>query len=936
MPLGSTIGRLAAELALDSSDFVTGSTSAQKALANLAGKFTNIGQSVTNAGKTMTKGITLPLAGVGATVIKFAADFEDGMKGLSIATEATASEMAKMKDIALDIGNATTFGAAEAASAMEMLAKAGIDTELIINGAAKAVTNLAAAAGSELDPAASAISDSITQFHLSAKDLPTIVNQITGAVNESKFGFDDFTYGMAQAGGVASSAGVSFKDFAATLAATSSQFSSGADAGTSFKTFLLGLTPQTKKAAAIFKEYGLNFFQANGQMKSMAEVADILREKFSGLSDEARNSTLQELFGTDAIRTAVGLMNQGADGIERISQKLADTSAADQAAKQMGGLSGQIEQLKGAFETLAIAIADTGLLTAFTAIVKRVADFVSWLSEASPTTMKVVVGAIALTAALGPLTIALGAIATSILPFFLIRMGGLATAFSFLINPIGTVLGLLSRFAAAAVATGALNAAFAGLGAVLAPIAVPLLAIAAAGALIYANWDKISPVLQSAWENLKQVLGPPVQELIATVSELFSELWSGPLGSGLRSAIGALEQVRAAFASALGTALIEILKLVIAAVIEVAKAVADMVRIVNAVLKGDWRAAINAGVSLASKAFGGLPVLIIGYMRQMVTGIKSWVVDRLSAIWTSVTDKIETVRKAFFNLYDAVVGHSYVPDMVDGIAAQMQRLDAEFVNPADKAAQKVGDKFEALRDRIAALTAELFPEIGQRDKFRSDMDTIDTAEARGTYTPEQAAEARNRLLQRSGALDGVNEITKTAYPELVGAANDNASALEAANVRVAKSFKDMATDTLNSIQGLANSIKGGGFLDILGSVIGLATQLGSIGAFGKGVQANLNKSVPGYAVGTSSAARGLALVGERGPELVAFGGGERVFTNSQSRGMMGGGRTTNVFQGNLMTPEFWAMIQAGDVQAAGMGSTGAQVALARKQSRAIP
>ncbi|MCY1296735.1 hypothetical protein D9M68_791440 [compost metagenome] len=39
---------------------------------------------------------------------------------------------------------------------------------------------------------------------------------------------------------------------------------------------------------------------------------------------------------------------------------------------------------------------------------------------------------------------------------------------------------------------------------------------------------------------------------------------------------------------------------------------------------------------------------------------------------------------------------------------------------------------------------------------------------------------------------------------------------------------------------------------------------------------------PGFAKGTPSAPPGLAWVGERGPELVAFGGGERVFTAAAS------------------------------------------------------
>jgi hypothetical protein len=52
---------------------------------------------------------------------------------------------------------------------------------------------------------------------------------------------------------------------------------------------------------------------------------------------------------------------------------------------------------------------------------------------------------------------------------------------------------------------------------------------------------------------------------------------------------------------------------------------------------------------------------------------------------------------------------------------------------------------------------------------------------------------------------------------------------------------------------------------------------------------NVGAPLAKYASGTESAAPGLAMVGERGPELVAFSGGERVFTASQSRAMVSSG-----------------------------------------------
>lgn len=56
----------------------------------------------------------------------------------------------------------------------------------------------------------------------------------------------------------------------------------------------------------------------------------------------------------------------------------------------------------------------------------------------------------------------------------------------------------------------------------------------------------------------------------------------------------------------------------------------------------------------------------------------------------------------------------------------------------------------------------------------------------------------------------------------------------------------------------------------------------------------MQKSVPAYAAGTSSAKRGWAIVGEQGPELVEMGGGERVYNARQTRRMLSGGGATYV------------------------------------------
>lgn len=411
MAFSALIGALRVALRLDQAEYVEGLKQSKSELKKAAIELNRVARDMNASGRQLTLGVSVPLAAAAAASVKMAADFESSMIKVKISTQATASEIGLLEAEARKIGKATVFSAGEAADAMDMLAKTGLSATQILSGAASAAVNLAAAAGSELEPAASAISDAMQQFGINAAQLPGVVNQITGAVNESKLSFEDFTQASGQAGGVAASLGVSFEDFNTVLAGTSSLFSSGSDAGTSFKTFLTTLVPKSNEAAAAIEQFGLKFFNADGSLRSMAQIAEELRTKLAGLSDEAKNQVLKDIFGTDAMRTAIGLMKQGADGLDRIAKSIAATDAAAQAAERMKGFNGQLEQLKGSIEELAIAIGKTGVLAGATALVQGLTGVIDKVTELDPLIVKLGLGTAAAFAAVGPLNLALGGLA---------------------------------------------------------------------------------------------------------------------------------------------------------------------------------------------------------------------------------------------------------------------------------------------------------------------------------------------------------------------------------------------------------------------------------------------------------------------------------------------------------------------------------------------
>ncbi|WP_166461787.1 phage tail tape measure protein [Paracoccus alkanivorans] len=464
----SIIGALRVNLGLDMSEFQAGLRTASNSLRN-------VGRDMQRIGQDLSLKVSAPIAGFGALAVRTAGNFEASMNRVGAVTGATEKQMAALAAQAKQLGATTQFSASQAADAIEVLAKNGLSVADIMGGALESSLMLAAASGTDLANAGDIATDVMLQFGKAAGDLAPVVDGITGVLSASKFGIDDYRLALAQAGGVAGGLGVEFEDFNAALAATSSLFASGSDAGTSFKTFLQRLAPQSAPAADAMRELGLEFFDAEGNMKSMAEVAQELQDGLAGLSDEAKTDALTKIFGQDALRTAIGLAQQGADGINELKVAIDEASATEQAEARMKGFNGEMRKLASAFEALQLAIAESGLLQFVTDIVQKLAELVSQLSQANPALLKwgtVLAGA---AAAVGPVLIGFGLMTTAIAPLIKV-MGGLVTvmravSLAFLANPIG--------LAAAA--------------------------IAGAAVLIWQNWEKVGPWFSDLFASLGSI-----------------------------------------------------------------------------------------------------------------------------------------------------------------------------------------------------------------------------------------------------------------------------------------------------------------------------------------------------------------------------------------------------------------------------------------------
>ncbi|MDB1830291.1 phage tail tape measure protein [Collinsella aerofaciens] len=315
-----------------------------------------LGEGITDLGRSMTLGLTVPIVAAGGAATSVAASFDDAMSQVQGALGGASVDMDGLRALALQLGADTVFSATESAQAMVELAKGGLTEAQIKGGALAASMDLAAAGQLNLAAAAATTVQMMGSFGLGAGDATRIANALAGAANASSADVSDLTQAMSQCSAQASLAGWSLEDTAAALALFADHGVKGSDAGTSLKTMLQRLAAPTDQAAEAIAAYGLNIRDSNGKMKDISGIADELTGKLGGLSDAERDAALQTIFGSDASRAAAILMQSGSEGLAKYIAATNDATAAETMANaQKGELSWALENMGGAVESASIA-----------------------------------------------------------------------------------------------------------------------------------------------------------------------------------------------------------------------------------------------------------------------------------------------------------------------------------------------------------------------------------------------------------------------------------------------------------------------------------------------------------------------------------------------------------------------------------------------------
>lgn len=469
--MATDVGSAVGYLDLDISGFLAGLKSAQSeadtASKNIATKIGNnlqsAGKSMTSAGSTLTKTVTTPILGLGTAAVKVTSDFESAMSKVSAISGATGGDLDALNQKAQEMGAKTKFSATESAEAFTYMAMAGWKTQDMLDGI-DGIMNLAAADGLDLATTSDIVTDALTAFGLSASDSGHFADVLAKASSNANTNVSMLGESFKYVAPVAGALGYSAEDTAIALGLMANAGIKGSQGGTALRGSLTRLIKPTDDAAALMEQYGLSMTNADGSMKSLGEVMNMLRDKLGGLTEAEQAQVAAQIFGQEAMSGMLAIINASDSDYAKLTDAIYD---ADGAAQQMANtmldnLSGQLTLLKSALEGLAIQFGEI--------LMPYIKQFVVWLQnltqklqELTPEQKEQVVKWAAIAASIGPVLMVLGKLTSSV-GSIITTFGKIPGALVKAKSAVGAAIGGISAPVVAVVAViGVLIAAFANL-----------------------------------------------------------------------------------------------------------------------------------------------------------------------------------------------------------------------------------------------------------------------------------------------------------------------------------------------------------------------------------------------------------------------------------------------------------------------------------------
>lgn len=251
-----------------------------------------------------------------------------------------------------------------------------------------------------------------------------------------------------------------------------------------------------------FTALGIAVRDASGELRSADEVFFEALQALSQIENETeRDLAAMDLFGKSADSLA-GIIDDGGAALQEYGDKAADLGLimSTETLEGLGSVKDKIDELKA---QAAAELAQTGaaaieaLTPVIDILVEKLSALFTWIGNLDAETLQTILTIAAIVAAISP-------------------VAGLIAGVT------GAISGLLSLWPAVKAAGLAIQA-FAAAN----PILLIITVVAALAAAVIANWDTIKPILEAAWNKVKEVfdnLKAKIETFIAAAKQSFADM----------------------------------------------------------------------------------------------------------------------------------------------------------------------------------------------------------------------------------------------------------------------------------------------------------------------------------------------------------------------------------------------------------------------------
>lgn len=902
--------------------------------------------------------------------INTAGDFEASMSNVEALSGASGDELEALSDKAKEMGATTKFTAGESADALSYMALAGWNTQSMLEGISP-VLNLAAAANMDLAQASDIVTDYLTAFGLKASDTTHFVDVMAYAMAHSNTDVIQLGEAYKACASTATSLGYSVEETTAVLATMANAGVKGGEAGTALNAIFTRLATNTKKCGDELANYGVNIYDAQGNMQSLSSILTGIAGVWGDLTDQEQANLAKTIAGTNQYSKLQTIMAGCSEAAAEGGQSFSDYtealnncagSADKMAGTMLDNMNGRLVLMQSAADGLKIAIGED-LTPTMSGLYDVGAQVLGWMQGFVEETPGVIKGIAAGTVTLGGLAGAITAVnaalkLSKVLAPTLTTVAPVLGTAALAAGGVAAVVALLSSAANDTVpSVQELTTAAQNMGSAMKEAGTDydttLSSMEATASVADQYIGKLEAIEAATGGNTAG--NTEYHDTLARLSALVPSL-ADDIDLETDSIKGGTEALRqhtdAYVADAKAQARQDYLNTLYEKYRDVLSESAENEVKLNAAKAKVEKS--NAGmVTSYDKLLATLGMtdeqfkLTYGTVQDLPWRTMSEDVQQLRSEYLSYSADLVTARREVENYTEAMAQDQ---EAVDAAQTEYQEAAAAINGMADAqdsaadSAEDVAAALSAAQNNIQgiisayneAYDAALKSVSGQYDLW----DTAEKIVATSASSINSALESQitywdsyNQNLEslnaRAADIDGLSAViasfadgSKDSVNAIAGmaAASDsdlakmveNYRSLQEAQKTTSESMADLETGMSNAMDEIAQNVADSvadmdlndeavksaqstiqGFIDGAEGMMPRVKEAyekvanaASDALAGANKRYNIdqkNGNIPGYAVGTESAAPGFAIVGENGPELVYFNGGETVLTAPETR-----------------------------------------------------